>query len=125
MKDRLIEKIKESLNRHIGKSCLLAENIADDLIENGVIVPPCKVGDTLYVAFKELSGKVEEIHIEGIEMCRYDNQPDFVLFVYVAEVTTGKRKGEKIKFAGSCFDRKEVCFSKEEAEQALRKEDVK
>ena len=48
MRDRLIELTKASLIRHIDKSCKLAENIADDLLANGVIVPPCKVGDTLY-----------------------------------------------------------------------------
>ena len=56
MRDRLIEKIKDSLNRHIGKSCLLAENIADDLLENGVIVPPCKVGYVVYVNPKTWGG---------------------------------------------------------------------
>ena len=48
MRDRLIELTKASLIRHIDKSCKLAENIADYLLENGVIVPPCKVGDTVY-----------------------------------------------------------------------------
>ena len=48
MRDRLIELVKASLMKHIDKSCLLAENIADDLLTNGVIVPPCKVGDTVY-----------------------------------------------------------------------------
>ena len=48
MRDRLVELIKDSLNKHIGKSCMLAENITNDLLENDVIVPPCKVGDTVY-----------------------------------------------------------------------------
>jgi hypothetical protein len=48
MRDRLVEMIKNSLHRHIGKSCLLAENIADDILADGVIVPPCKVGQTVY-----------------------------------------------------------------------------
>ena len=39
MRERLIELIKDSLNKHIGKSCLLAENITDDLLANGVDVP--------------------------------------------------------------------------------------
>lgn len=51
-RDGLIEKIKESLNKHIGKSCLLSENIADDLLANGVIVPPCKVRDKVYFVFE-------------------------------------------------------------------------
>lgn len=48
MRDRLIEDIKNSLKRHIGKSCWLAKNIADDLIADGWIRPPCKVGDKVY-----------------------------------------------------------------------------
>ena len=38
MKDKLIELIFGSLCKHIHKSCNLAENIADDLIANGVTV---------------------------------------------------------------------------------------
>ena len=49
MRDRLVELTKESLIRHIDKSCKLAENIADDLLANGVIVLPCKVGDKVAV----------------------------------------------------------------------------
>ena len=48
MRDRLVPIVKDSLMKHIGKSCNLAENIVDDLIENGVIIPPCKVHDTVY-----------------------------------------------------------------------------
>lgn len=47
-KERLVELIKDSLIRHVGKSCLLAENIADDLLANGVIVPKYKIGDRIY-----------------------------------------------------------------------------
>ena len=48
MREKLIEIIKKSLFENINYSCNLAENIADDLIADGVIVPPCKVGDTVY-----------------------------------------------------------------------------
>ena len=41
MRDRLIELLKEQPSRY-------SEDIADYLLENGVIVPPCKVGDTVY-----------------------------------------------------------------------------
>lgn len=46
MRDRLIELIQESV-----KGCARnwAEVIADYLLENGVIVPPCKIGDAVYV----------------------------------------------------------------------------
>ena len=36
VREKLVELIFESLCRHIHKSCKLAENIADDLISNGV-----------------------------------------------------------------------------------------
>jgi hypothetical protein len=43
-KDRLIELIKDS-SQYMKEQKGLVEHIADYLIENGVIVPPCKVGD--------------------------------------------------------------------------------
>lgn len=46
MRDRLVELIQNSVN---GCAKHWAEVIADHLLANGVIVPPCKVGDTLYV----------------------------------------------------------------------------
>ena len=38
IREKLVELIFDSLCRHIDKSCKLAENIADDLIANGVTV---------------------------------------------------------------------------------------
>ena len=38
IREKLVELIFDSLCRHIDKSCKLAENIADDLISNGVTV---------------------------------------------------------------------------------------
>ena len=43
---------------HVGEC--LNYLIADHLLANGVIVPPCKVGDTVYALQKERSG-----HFEG------------------------------------------------------------
>lgn len=45
MRERLIELIQDSVH---GCARHWAEVIADHLIENGVIVPPCKVGQTVY-----------------------------------------------------------------------------
>lgn len=44
--------------------------IVDHLLANGVIVPPCKVGDTVYVCFSRtrvIECKVAQIIIEHIE----------------------------------------------------------
>ena len=38
VREKLVDMIFDSLCRHIDKSCKLAENIADDLISNGVTV---------------------------------------------------------------------------------------
>ena len=48
---RLVEVLKDGhslyISRISGKT--MYEEIADYLLDNGVIVPPCKVGDTVYV----------------------------------------------------------------------------
>lgn len=46
-KERLIELIKSS-SQYISEDDGLVERIADHLLANGVIVPPVKVGDTVY-----------------------------------------------------------------------------
>ena len=50
MRDRLIEIINNCAKQPIMIEGLehWSDTIADYLLENGVIVPPCKVGDTIY-----------------------------------------------------------------------------
>ena len=45
MRDRLIELLNVDMSGNNGD---FAEEMADYLIENGVIIPPCKVGDIVY-----------------------------------------------------------------------------
>ena len=45
MRDRLIELIQKAYDGCVKRSSV---SIADHLLANGVIVPPCKVGDTVY-----------------------------------------------------------------------------
>ena len=66
MRDRLIEIVKESLVKNIDYTHRLAENITDDLLAEGVIVPPCKVGDALYGIRR--SAKTGETYIEELEV---------------------------------------------------------
>ena len=99
MRDTLIKKIKDSLNRHIGKSCLLAENIADDLLANGVIIPPIEVGQTVWYV---------DDFTEEIEECK----------VYGFAVVNGKLS--LLVDNGECkFVTRKWCNTKEEAEKAL------
>ena len=45
VREKLVDLIFDSLCRHIDKSCKLSENIADDLLSNGVTVQECKVAE--------------------------------------------------------------------------------
>lgn len=106
--EKLVALIDQSLKRHIDKSCKLAENIASDLMAGGVIVPPCKVGDTIYDIFEAVSNgddnirelKVPEIHINLDRR----NKPWIIISSYY--------------FALEDFG-KYVFFTREEAEKAL------
>ena len=102
MRDRLIELVKGSLAKHIDKSCLLSENIADDLLANGVIVPPCKVGNTVYIPY--LSTVIEK------KVCSIVVQKPFCT-VYCG--------GTSLRFFEKDFG-KTVFLTREEAEQALK-----
>lgn len=71
MRDRLIELINEfkELDFCVPPDWWI-EHFADHLLANGVIVPPCKVGDTVYVCFSRtrvIECKVARIIIEHIE----------------------------------------------------------
>lgn len=54
MKDRLVEVLKSKTAAWEYLLCKSnIEALADYLVENGVIVPPCKVGDTVYSIYQK------------------------------------------------------------------------
>ena len=59
-KERLIELIMDSVG---GCARNWAEVIADHLLKNGIIVPPCKVGDVVYQTdgVRIYEGQIKEI----------------------------------------------------------------
>ena len=118
-KERLAELLKGDLphfsnelkfwhDEHIGE-------LADYLIANGVIAPPCKVGDTVYEFF-DVRGfyDINELIVTNIMVGI--NPQKCVLF------TTSKRSGSTDRYFNACFG-KTIFFSREEAEKALRKDD--
>ena len=122
-RERLIELIKQSLFKHIYKSCNLSENISDDLIANGVIVPPCKVGDTVYIKNKPFV--ISFIHIESeiryviqFDCCDCGDCP----FYENIEGEFDCRTNGYIEFTANDIG-KTVFLTREEAEKAL--EDMK
>ncbi len=65
-RDRLIEILKVPIHPKIGVDP--AEVVADYLLANGVIVPPCKVGDTVYYVHETYWDKDYENYIETKEL---------------------------------------------------------
>ena len=97
-RDRLIELIQDAVN---GCARHWAEIIADHLLANGVIVPPCKVGDRVYyIAF----GKVYK------SKCHAITQHKHALQIHLYDYD-----GDNAKYPA-----KKVFLTKEEAERALK-----
>lgn len=105
MRERLIELIQDSVD---GCARHWAEVIADYLLENDVIVPPCKVGDKMY-----FDGKHFASHCAGEIM---ERRVDVIL----TEVWATFRGEVDLSFYFEDFG-KTVFLTREEAEKALAK----
>ena len=108
-KDRLVQ-LLEKFGEENGVIMNLTESIAEFLSENGVIVPPCKVGDKVYCIGTPCGG------------CKYFNEP---LTEEGIEICKACKKREIIE-CGLEFDLinefgKTVFLTKEEAEKALER----
>ena len=112
MRDRLIKKIGESLEKRTGMTCkLLAENIADDILAGGAIVPPCKVGDTVYVA--DCSARNEPLR--ECEVTEIGQDRHYPYIVVEPKGFRGRRRAYPFRQIG-----KTVFLTREEAEKALK-----
>jgi hypothetical protein len=114
MRDRLIELIgnKPFTSEYENyNSVEWAEHCADYLLENGVIVPPCKVGDVVYVVdYTRLGNMIFECTIEEISHFTHGT------YYYL-------NWGLHIPRFKACQENsigKTVFLTKEEAEQALK-----
>lgn len=67
-REKLIELISDEL--HWTFTPMAIEHIADFLIANGVVVLPCKVGDTVYVIY---GGKVYECRVSQTRTFQQEN----------------------------------------------------
>lgn len=116
MRDRLVEILEDAEGLPV---CQTFEGFADYLIENGVVVIPCKIGEKLYHTVELLNG--ERLVVEGIA------------FGYAATFESGKTKKRIYFWASgdnftsrhySCWLEisefgKTVFLTREEAERAL------
>lgn len=87
MRDRLIDLLRSIPNmepqirgRQQGKTAYIAAHIADHLLANGVIVPPCKVGQTVYVPWRYAFQRGIAI-VEVKEIKLYDTDPSHCMFL--------------------------------------------
>lgn len=93
-RDRLINELKKAKNKCLiyesggclackyrGQADCTIENIADQLLANGVIVPPCKVGDTVYYP----SGSFDRIFEKTVdEILISENESDVGCYIHFA-----------------------------------------
>ena len=108
MRDRLIELLSVPIYPREGADP--AEVVADYLLDNGIIVPPCKVGDTVYQVTRNF---ISEFRVRFIEIATCGN-----LFLHT-DLISG------IIYTGEIFPVSEIgkaVFLTREA-AALRKED--
>ena len=115
MRDRLIELMQEWGNKNTDSFPF--EGVADYLLENGVIVPPCKVGDAVWVnsTFGTIKARVVEIIVDVnnkfLMKIHYD-----LIYCYKERINTKGQVGyteDKFEFGKTVF------LTKEEAEKAL------
>ena len=134
MRDRLIklsekahkEWLQKEYDHETDKD--IGEFVADYLLENGVIVPPCKVGDMVYCIYSEkvIQGNVrlirpfiskKETVFKGNIICEVDN-------IFLDDCS--KEEIELYVVFEKPYGIERIAYlTKEEAEQALRKEDEK
>ena len=114
MRDRLIEILK---SKPYGYSSY--EDFADYLLSEGVIVPPCKVGDKVYMPWR-WEGQQGIATVEVKEIKFYDSQMHYMFFIdmesddeYYNQAFGGWKVGDSIG--------KTVFLAREEAEKALER----
>ncbi len=118
-RDRLIELIINAPKldcikggRANGKTYQTVQNIADHLLANGVIVPPCKVGDKVY---KISRNKVKECEVVFVGISADEKCSHFNFVENYADGTFYKSYSMVFDVIG-----KTVFLTKEEAEAKLK-----
>ncbi len=124
-RERLIELIRQGMKKHevtIENYVIpTSDYLADYLLENGVIVPPCKVGHTVYQATKLVNGN--EFVTEGIIFevsSTYENGTAKTRFYFWAKGDEWTSRHYSLWCDLTEFG-KTVFPTKEEAEKAIRK----
>lgn len=118
MKDKLIELINEAKKQTKNANCDIERNMifADYLLKNGVIVPPCKVGDTVYVLTYDSITGFEKSRVKRMLL---KNLQDGTTIKIIIPCICDDWGGAVREFYPEDFG-KTVFLTREEAEQALK-----
>lgn len=108
-KERLVHLIIDSVN---GCARNWAEVIAEHLLANGVIVPPCKVGDTVYAIFGAFQDHIAKCMVN--EFCIEKSGVYAVVDVYYGDFVARRSRAIPI----GCFG-VYAFLTREEMEKAL------
>ncbi len=110
-RERLIELLRGAKNRYINLLEFEKGLIATHLLENGVIVPPCRVGDIVYLLCPVREG-IYEAFVDEICVMKESN------FIVTRDIYFNRRQSIFFEQIG-----KTVFLTKEEAEKALKERD--
>ena len=119
MRDRLIELLEKGQPPFNPLNDVCIGKLADYLLANGVIVPPCKVGDVVYYinARFEKQGR-KKVRVEFVEKGMVDNMT--IGDKGVPQIEICNDENEWTMFDSADDFSKTVFLTREEAEQALK-----
>ena len=118
--ERINKIVNESIVKYDEQLHTLFEDLTKDLLllANGVILPPCKVGDTVYVPWKWNGEKgIATIEVEEIRI--YDSKNHYMLFIDMESDDEDYNQ----TYGGWKIDDeigKTIFLTREEAERALK-----
>lgn len=124
MKDRLIELIREAELAHLEDTIMRPHTVssndflADYLLENGVIVPPCKVGQTVYALWNIPTEAKYVIYCAEVKEIRITKKNNRLATIYRLEPVA--YRGRVREYYDSEFG--ELVFINEEEAEAKLKE---
>lgn len=120
-RDRLIELLaqKQDYGVEFGDHMETINNdvLADYLIANGVIVPPCKVGDTVYY-FSCYFGTILPYFVENLNIAYLGEKGENCVYTFEANCNHENELLDSIDFESDDIG-KTVFLTREEAEKAL------
>ena len=114
-RDRLVELISEYHEQWKHGEGDWKSGLADHLIANGVIVPPCKVGDTVYITENPYSFLLLKKPLEGEVMSIHQHKHG----LYLRVLFDGKKINGSVDYNLNWRLNKDIFLNREDAEKAL------